>query len=85
VRSDEINCGACGNVCMRTGTFAYPQSQHCENGECVCDVPRAEFDPVCGCMTPAYYCCAPGDHCPLTHECVVVGTNPDGSPYYGCV
>jgi hypothetical protein len=82
---DDNNCGQCGNRCRKPG---YPRNEVCIDGECVCWAAGTVWDDSCGgCNDPATWKCCDigGSACPVTHDCVLLGTRPNGDPIWGCV
>lgn len=82
---DDNNCGECGKRCRKPG---YPRNELCIAGECVCWADGTVWDESCnGCNNPATWkCCdAGGSACLVTHDCVMLGTRPNGDPIWGCV
>lgn len=82
---DDNNCGQCGKRCRKPG---YPRNEVCIAGECVCWAAGTVWDESCGgCNDPATWRCCDvgGSACPVTHDCVMLGTRPNGDPIWGCV
>jgi hypothetical protein len=84
------HCGGCGDEFKCLNGWGNGSHEVCVNGSCVCarELEGWTRNDACGGCFPtnsSYYCCdANGYHCLITHDCIALGTNPDGSTSYGC-